>query len=311
MVLSLQQNIYNDTAHDPIVDVVRRGRDAKNNTLQSPEDAPSMDRIAIARFLEPELRINAAVDILSVSTVQHDRRSLQAIMNALGGELLLQKQNVKTLFAHRKRNGASATTTVALRAWVITVAPYRHNNKLKTVHNIKSRTACRFLDIERDQEKKSGHSGANEREIAVIINLARQYSAQNKEYRFSPHMMHRGLRSKNSLNQMSFLGKTNASTWTPSKATSFLTMTCRMTCLTFGKGNEEDHIIVSLVRSERVGFLENERRMNAMLTRCKKSMIIGTNRDFVTTGQAADTLVGKLAATMDPRHLLCESLVFI
>ncbi|OAX33484.1 hypothetical protein K503DRAFT_775563 [Rhizopogon vinicolor AM-OR11-026] len=48
-------------------------------------------------FLELELRINAAVDILSVSTAQHDQHSLQANMNALSRELLLQKQNVKTL----------------------------------------------------------------------------------------------------------------------------------------------------------------------------------------------------------------------
>jgi hypothetical protein len=38
-----------------------------------------------------------------------------------------------------------------------------------------------------------------------------------------------------------------------------------------------------------------------MLTRCKKSMIICTSRDFVTRGQAAGTLVGKLAATMGPQ----------
>jgi hypothetical protein len=37
-----------------------------------------------------------------------------------------------------------------------------------------------------------------------------------------------------------------------------------------------------------------------MLTRCKKSMIICTSRDFVTNGEAADTLVGKLAAAMGP-----------
>jgi hypothetical protein len=72
----------------------------------------------------------------------------------------------------------------------------------------------------------------------------------------------------------------------------------------FGAGNEEDHIIVSLVRSQRVGFLKNVRRTNVMLTRCKKSMIICTSRDFVTNGEAADTLVGKLAAAMGPNGWL-------
>jgi hypothetical protein len=76
-----------------------------------------MDRIAVAVFLELELRINAAVDILSVSTAQHDRHSPQAIFNALGGELLLQKENVNSLFTQREGKHASATRDVALQAW--------------------------------------------------------------------------------------------------------------------------------------------------------------------------------------------------
>ncbi|KAG1781677.1 P-loop containing nucleoside triphosphate hydrolase protein [Suillus placidus] len=72
-----------------------------------------IDRIALALFRDFSLRMNGAVDILSVTT--SDRRSLQAIMNALGGEVLLQKDNVKTLFAHRE--GDAATKDVALQAW--------------------------------------------------------------------------------------------------------------------------------------------------------------------------------------------------
>ncbi|OAX33331.1 hypothetical protein K503DRAFT_700578, partial [Rhizopogon vinicolor AM-OR11-026] len=71
--------------------------------------------------------------------------------------------------------------------------------------------------------------------------------------------------------------------------------------------NEEDHIIVSLVRSRGIGFLKNMRRTNVMLTRCKKSMIICTTHDFVTTGDAADTLVGKLATAMGPTAWLTLS----
>jgi len=41
-----------------------------------------------------------------------------------------------------------------------------------------------------------------------------------------------------------------------------------------------------------------------MLTRCKKSMIICTSRQFVTGGKAASTLVGKLAAAMGPEAWL-------
>ncbi|OAX42502.1 hypothetical protein K503DRAFT_683170, partial [Rhizopogon vinicolor AM-OR11-026] len=72
-----------------------------------------MDRIVIALFVELSLRINAAVDILSVSPDRFDRRSLQAIMNALGGELLLQKEHVKSLF----EDDVLATKDVAIQAW--------------------------------------------------------------------------------------------------------------------------------------------------------------------------------------------------
>jgi len=74
-----------------------------------------MDRITLALFLDLSLRINAAIDILSVSN--SDRRSFDAVMNALGGELLLQKQNVKTLYAHREVDETPATKDVAIQAW--------------------------------------------------------------------------------------------------------------------------------------------------------------------------------------------------
>ncbi|KIK41486.1 hypothetical protein CY34DRAFT_36410, partial [Suillus luteus UH-Slu-Lm8-n1] len=72
-----------------------------------------IDRIAIGLFLELSLRINAGVDILSVSN--SGRRSFQAIIDALGGETLLQKPNLKTLFTHE--DGVTETKDVALRAW--------------------------------------------------------------------------------------------------------------------------------------------------------------------------------------------------
>ncbi|KIK73389.1 hypothetical protein PAXRUDRAFT_178580, partial [Paxillus rubicundulus Ve08.2h10] len=61
------------------------------------------------------------------------------------------------------------------------------------------------------------------------------------------------------------------------------------------QGNEDDHIIVSVVRSGGTGFLDNQRRTNVMLTRCKRSMVICSSRSFLL-GKASSTLVGKLAA---------------
>lgn len=59
-------------------------------------------------------------------------------------------------------------------------------------------------------------------------------------------------------------------------------------------GNEEDYIIISLVRTHELGFLTDLRRTNVMLTRCKKGMLICSKWDFVT-GVAANTLVGRMA----------------
>ncbi|KAG6329735.1 hypothetical protein ID866_9354, partial [Astraeus odoratus] len=73
-----------------------------------------MDRFATALYLDMGLRIVGAVDMLSVSTA--DRRSLQALMNAMGGELTLQKGNVKALF--RDNEGfIPPDSELALQAW--------------------------------------------------------------------------------------------------------------------------------------------------------------------------------------------------
>jgi superfamily I DNA and/or RNA helicase len=62
------------------------------------------------------------------------------------------------------------------------------------------------------------------------------------------------------------------------------------------QGNEDDYIIVSLVRTNKVGFLSNARRTNVMLSRCRKGMVICANRAFLMgDAKAQKTLVGKLA----------------
>ena len=61
-------------------------------------------------------------------------------------------------------------------------------------------------------------------------------------------------------------------------------------------GNEDDTIIVSLVRSQELGFLKDRRRTNVMLTRCKKVMYIFSNWEFLVNGLGAGSLVGELAS---------------
>ena len=67
------------------------------------------------------------------------------------------------------------------------------------------------------------------------------------------------------------------------------------------QGNEADHIIVSIVRTTAPGFMRNQRRTNVMLSRCKKSMMICTNRLFLQKKNVAKTLVGKLAKEHVPK----------
>jgi superfamily I DNA and/or RNA helicase len=66
-------------------------------------------------------------------------------------------------------------------------------------------------------------------------------------------------------------------------------------------GNEDDHIIISLTRSEKIGFLKEVRRTNVMLTRCKRSMVICTSRAFLTS-VASTSLVAALAERLGPQH---------
>ena len=57
---------------------------------------------------------------------------------------------------------------------------------------------------------------------------------------------------------------------------------------------EEDYIIVSVVRTEKPGFLTNTRRTNVMLSRCKRGMVICASREFLD-GKAKAMLMGRLS----------------
>ena len=67
------------------------------------------------------------------------------------------------------------------------------------------------------------------------------------------------------------------------------------------QGNEEDHIIISIVRTTTPGFLRNQRRTNVMLSRCRKSMMICTHHEFLQNRGVARTLFGKLAKEHVPK----------
>ncbi|KAE9410149.1 hypothetical protein BT96DRAFT_806066, partial [Gymnopus androsaceus JB14] len=61
------------------------------------------------------------------------------------------------------------------------------------------------------------------------------------------------------------------------------------------QGNEADYVLISVVRSSHVGFLFLWQRMNVMLTRCRRGMVVVSSKSFLQ-GVARDTLVGKISA---------------
>ncbi|KAI6042866.1 hypothetical protein EDC04DRAFT_3088249, partial [Pisolithus marmoratus] len=86
----------NDSKRNRII----RGRNLLEEQILCNADyqkyAFKMDRIAIALYLDMALRIDDAVDVLSVSS--SNRRSLQALTDAMGGWSTLGKSSVKALF---------------------------------------------------------------------------------------------------------------------------------------------------------------------------------------------------------------------
>lgn len=111
---------------------------------------------------------------------------------------------------------------------------------------------------------------------------------------------------------MASTGRISASMWTHSKVS--VLFICLMSCADNLLGNEKDYIVVSLVRTKGLGFLDDFRRTNVMLTRCKKGMYICSSWGFVMQ-KAANTLVGMMAAKWgdDPEKLWFtpESLVTV
>ena len=95
--------------------------------------------------------------------------------------------------------------------------------------------------------------------------------------------------------------------WTPSKVRHFNSPGIWLTLHIVG--NEKDYIVVSLVRSNGLGFLDDKRRTNVMLTRCKRGMYIVTSWNFVWQ-RAYSTMVGRMAAAwgdeawVTPEHVV-------
>ncbi|KAJ7707594.1 AAA domain-containing protein [Mycena rosella] len=155
-----------------------------------------------------------------------------------------------------------------------------YNNKLKTVHPDKG-PCCHFVNVKKSKEISIGSSWINIAEVSAAITEARKCNARGQSYRIiTPYDAQRG-----KLETALHAAK--------------LPWEDKVFCVDSFQGNEDDYIIISIVRTEKIGFLAEQRRVNVMLSRCKKGMRICTSRAFVE-GNAKDSLVGLLAKSLGP-----------
>lgn len=136
------------------------------------------------------------------------------------------------------------------------------------------RMACHFINIP-SQEQLHGTSWKNLGECQTILHIATMLQAKNKRFRIiTPYDAQRSVIEE--------CLKHNDLEWEDKcfNVDSF-------------QGNEEDYIVISLVRSTALGFLADLRRTNVMLTRCKKGMIICTSQKFMKRA-GCESLVGSL-----------------
>jgi hypothetical protein len=80
------------------------------------KSAFEMDKLAAGLHIDFSLHINNAKDLLSVSVTKSGRRSLGAVMHALGGETILSKRAVINIFLHEER-ATVEPKAAALQAW--------------------------------------------------------------------------------------------------------------------------------------------------------------------------------------------------
>ncbi|KAJ7761893.1 AAA domain-containing protein [Mycena maculata] len=151
-----------------------------------------------------------------------------------------------------------------------------YDDKLKSEHR-NTAPCCQFIDVSKGKEVKKGLSWINTAEINAVMAQARQCHTKGRSYRIiTPYDAQRGMLEK--------ALKASKIPWED-----------KVFCVDSFQGNEDDYIIVSIVRTDKIGFLAEKRRVNVMLSRCKKGLRLCVNRAFLE-GAAKDSLVGLLAS---------------
>ncbi|KAI6108084.1 hypothetical protein F5141DRAFT_1005498 [Pisolithus sp. B1] len=163
-----------------------------------------------------------------------------------------------------------------------------YDGKLKTCHANSVSLLCCIVDVRRGQEKQSGKSWVNHAEVRVVVQIAGVYQVKGVTLVSSHHTM------PNALSQVE--QKLQAANLEHDDSIQYLNVVL---------GNEAKHIIISVVRSDKLGFLANQRPTNVMLSRCKMAVVICKSQAFAQ-GPAASTLIGQLATALGPEAWVCE-----
>ncbi|KAF8317738.1 P-loop containing nucleoside triphosphate hydrolase protein [Clavulina sp. PMI_390] len=174
------------------------------------------------------------------------------------------------------------------------ISRHVYEGELQSRHRIQSRECLRFIDCPKGQEVTQQLSWANAEEATVILECCRQL----QDYRYCIITGYDAQR-----NAIEKALKDRQLRWEEA----VFNIDSLMVVLTVLLGNEADFIIVSVVRTDRVGFLNDQRRLNVMLSRCKKAMIIVANRAFLE-GKGKSTLVGVMAEEFSDRWMSAEDL---
>ncbi|THH13051.1 hypothetical protein EW146_g7128 [Bondarzewia mesenterica] len=178
------------------------------------------------------------------------------------------------------------------------ISQHVYDDKLKSnpLHPIKSATmACHFIDIPDGLEQRNDTSWKNIKEIEASVLLARRFEDEGESFRIiTPYDAQRNL-LETALKEQGLVWQDKCFNVDSFQGRSSHSSSKHYLIFYDLQGNEDDIIIISLVRSKELGFLSNLRRTNVMLTRCKRGMYICSSRKFLE-GRGKDSLAGKMAA---------------
>ncbi|KDQ11285.1 hypothetical protein BOTBODRAFT_464262 [Botryobasidium botryosum FD-172 SS1] len=164
------------------------------------------------------------------------------------------------------------------------ISQHVYDGKLRSSHAMNDYSCLAFVDVKDGEERKNGTSWSNRAETQVIVDLVRLYYHDENFCVITPYD-----------GQRSLLEQTFRDEGLPWEN--------RIFNVDSFQGNEADYIIVSLVRSTGAGFMTSPHRVNVMLTRCEKGMIIVTRRDFLRVTNTGVTIIGKLIEEWEKKRV--------